>query len=40
MKKLIIDVWNRIHNLEFEKLVEYDKTKCENCNFRGVCWEM
>jgi len=39
MKKLIIDVWNRIHNLEFEKLVEYDKTKCENCNFRGVCWE-
>jgi len=40
MKKLIIDVWNRIHNLEFKKLAEYDKTKCENCNFRGVCWEV
>ncbi len=39
MKKLIIDVWERIHNLEFEKLAEYDKIKCENCNFRNVCWE-
>ncbi|MDO9463997.1 MAG: ATP-dependent DNA helicase [bacterium] len=40
MKKLIIDVWKRIHNLEFEKLSEYDKTKCDNCNFRCVCWEV
>jgi len=40
MKKLIIGVWKRIHNLEFEKLSEYDKTKCENCNFRSVCWEV
>jgi len=40
MKKLIVDVWQRIHNLEFEKLAEYDKKKCENCNFRGVCWEV
>ncbi|MFH1903972.1 MAG: ATP-dependent DNA helicase [bacterium] len=39
MKKLIVDVWKRIHNLEFEKLSEYDKTKCDICNFRGVCWE-
>ncbi len=40
MKKLIINVWQRIHNLEFEKLPEYDKKKCENCNFRSVCWEV
>ena len=40
MKKLIIDVWKQIHNLEFEKLAEYDKTKCENCNFKSVCWEV
>jgi len=40
MKKLIIEVWQKIHNLEFEKLAEYDKTKCDNCNFRSVCWEM
>ncbi len=40
MKKLIIDVWQRIHNLEFEKLAKYDKKKCENCNFRSVCWEV
>lgn len=38
LEKVIKDVWSKIQELNFDKLVKRDDSKCGNCDFDGICW--
>ncbi|MFH1190457.1 MAG: ATP-dependent DNA helicase [Candidatus Omnitrophota bacterium] len=38
LDKIIKDVWGKIEDLHFEKLIERDSVICGNCDFDGICW--
>ena len=38
LEKLIIEIWNNIVSLKFEKPKERDPEKCNNCDFDTICW--
>ena len=39
LEQLIINSWNDIKKLKFEKLPCRDKIKCARCDFDTLCWE-
>jgi len=38
LEQLIINSWNDIKKLRFEKLTCRDKIKCARCDFDTLCW--
>lgn len=38
MEDIIIDIWDSIKNLRFEKLKARDKDKCGKCDYDDICW--
>jgi len=38
MEGIIIDIWDSIKNLRFEKLKARDKDKCGKCDYDDICW--
>ncbi|MBU1084624.1 MAG: ATP-dependent DNA helicase [Candidatus Omnitrophota bacterium] len=40
LEKVILDRWNDIRSLKFEKLPERDgNERCRNCEYDNICWE-
>lgn len=38
LERIIIDSWNAIKSLRFEKLPEHDEDTCSKCDFETICW--
>ncbi len=38
-EELLGEVWNSIQEMDFSRLEEYDKKKCDFCPYSGVCWQ-
>ena len=38
LESVIIDVWNKIKGLHFERFFERDKEVCKKCDFDDICW--
>jgi len=38
MERLIINTWDNIKDLHFERLAARDKDKCPSCDFHDICW--
>lgn len=38
LEDVIKEAWKNIKQLHFEKLVEYDRKLCANCDFATICW--
>ena len=38
LEQIIIDMWNNIKKLQFEKLPSRSEDKCAICDFENICW--